>query len=214
MTIVSTNPDAKRHLPVAPVKPQTATTIADELSVLKANVDDAIELFHSEDPDEREQGEAMLASIVEHESDLRAGCNRIFSSAAADESFAAGLNGRIENLLEQVAQMKRQQNRFKRRAQRKRVYACSLLNDHFPDEKTHPTPWGNVGTLYAKPAVVNADGSKLRLSDIPDDYQWLISKEEKTTTVKVIDEVKILRGLANGDYFPFAKLKENSTRFY
>ena len=185
-----------------------------ELSVLRANEDDAIELMHSEDPEEREQGQAMLQAIVDREQDLRAGCNRLFASAAKDDVAAGGLNGQIESLLEQVAQIKRQQKRHQRNAQRKRVYACSLLNDKFPDEKTHPTPWGNIGTLYAKPAVVNTDGSKLRLSDIPEDYEWLITKEEVTKTQKVIDEVKILRALVAGESMPFARLKENSTRFY
>ena len=68
--------------------------------------------------------------------------------------------------------------------------------------------------LKSKPAVVNADGSKLRISDIPEDYEWLISVQEKTTKSKVIDEQKILDGLAKGETFGFARLKENSTRFY
>ena len=68
--------------------------------------------------------------------------------------------------------------------------------------------------LYAKPSVTNTDGGKLRISDIPEDYEWLISKVEKTTTVKVIDEVELLRKIASGQSFPFARLKENSTRFF
>lgn len=204
MTILST----------APQQRVSATQTADELSVLKANVDDAIELLHSEDPDEKERGEAMLLSIVEHEQDLRKGCDRIIYSAGQDDVFAAGLNGQIDALITQVAQLKAQQKRFQRRAERKRVYACSLLNTHFPDEKTHPTPWGNIGMRYAKPSVVNNDGSKLRISDIPEDYEFLISKQEKTSTVKVIDEVELLRRVVSGQRFPFARLKENSTRFY
>jgi len=192
----------------------SASQTADELSVLKANIDDAIELFHSEDADERQQGESMLQAVVTHEADLRKGCNRIFASAAQDDVFAGGLNGQIDALLQQVNQLKAQQKRFARRAQRKRVFACSLLNTHFPDEKTHPTPWGNIGTLYAKPSVVNTDGSKLRISDIPEDYEYLIKKEEKTSTVKVIDEVELLRSIVAGNSYPFARLKENSTRFY
>lgn len=197
-------------------KPKSATHIADELSVLKADstINEALENMHSDDPELQASGQAQLQALVDTEDDLRDACNGIIRSAQRDDRFAAGLKGEIDYLLEQVAQLKAQQNRHNRRAQRKRVYACSLLNHHFPDEKTHPTPYGNIGTLYAKPSVTNSDGSKLRLSDIPDDYQWLISKEEKTTTVKVIDEVKILRGIAKGEYFPFARLKENSTRFY
>ena len=204
MTILST----------APQQRVSATQTADELSVLKANVDEAIELLHSEDSDEKERGEAMLLSIVEHEQDLREGCDRIIYSAGQDDVFAAGLNGQIDALIAQVAQLKAQQKRFQQRAGRKRVYACSLLNTHFPEEKTHPTPWGNIGMLYAKPSVVNNDGSKLRISDIPEDYEFLISKQEKTSTVKVIDEVELLRRVVSGQRFPFARLKENSTRFY
>ena len=203
----------KRHAPAAPAR-KSASQVSDELSVLKANVDDAVDMLHSEDPEEREVGQAMLESLIEHEGDLRAGANRIIGSASKDDVFAAGLNGQIDELLSQVAQLKSQQSRFQRRAQRKRVFAVSLLDHHFSDEKTHPTPWGNIGTLRAKPTAVNKDGSKLRLSDIPDDYEWLISKQEKTTTVKVIDEQKILEGLAKGETFGFARLKENSTRFY
>ena len=203
----------KRHAPAPPAR-KSATQVSDDLSVLKANIDDAVDMLHSDDPEDREVGEAMLESLIETEGDLRDGCNRIISSAAQDDVFAAGLNGQIDQLLSQVAQLKSQQCRFQRRAQRKRVYATSLLDHHFSDEKTHPTPWGNIGTLRAKPAAVNKDGGKLRLADIPDDYEWLISKQEKTTTVKVIDEAKILEGLAKGESFGFARLKESSTRFY
>ena len=194
----------------------SAGQTADELSVLKANIDDAIELLHSEDSDEQIAGESMLLSIVEHEQDLRKGCNRIIYSAGQDEVFAAGLAGQIDALLVQVAQLEAQQKRFQRRAQRKRVYACSLLNTHFPEEKTHPTPWGNLGMLRAKRALVNSDGKKLRPSDLPEDYEFLISTKEvtKTSTVKVIDEEQLLRRVVGGERFPFARLKENSTRFY
>ena len=207
MTILST----------APQQRVSATQTADELSVLKANENEAIEMFHSDDPEERERGEAMLLSIVEHEQDLRKGCNRFIASAAKDDVFAAGLTGQIDALLVQVAQLEAQQRRFQKRAQRKRVYACSLLNSHFPEEKTHPTPWGNIQTQYAKPCVVNNDGGKLKVSDIPDDLkEELISKQEvtKTSNVSVIDEVKILRAIVAGQRFPFARLKENSTRFF
>ena len=206
MTILST----------APKQRVSATQTADELSVLKANIDDAIEMLHSEDPDEKERGEAMLLSIVEHEQDLRKGCNRIIYSAGQDDVFAAGLTGQIDALLVQVAQLEAQQKRFQKRAQRKRVYACSLLNTHFPEEKTHPTPWGNIGTLYAKPGLVNNDGKKLRPSDLPEDYEFLISTKEvtKTSNVKVIDEVQLLRRVLGGERFPFAHLRENNTRFY
>tara|TARA_B100000900_G_scaffold192083_1_gene162570 strand:+ start:413 stop:1033 length:621 start_codon:yes stop_codon:yes gene_type:complete len=206
MTILST----------APQQRVSATQTADELSVLKANENEAIEMFHSDDPEERERGEAMLLSIVEHEQDLRKGCNRFIASAAKDDVFAAGLTGQIDALLVQVAQLEAQQRRFQKRAQRKRVYACSLLNTHFPEEKTHPTPWGNLGMLRAKPGLVNNDGKKLRPSDLPEDYEFLISTKEvtKTSTVKVIDEVQLLRRVVGGERFPFARLKENSTRFY
>ena len=206
MTILST----------APQQRVSATQTADELSVLKANENEAIEMFHSDDPEERERGEAMLLSIVEHEQDLRKGCNRFIASAAKDDVFAAGLTGQIDALLVQVAQLEAQQRRFQKRAQRKRVYACSLLNTHFPEEKTHPTPWGNLGMLRAKPGLVNNDGKKLRPSDLPEDYEFLISAKEvtKTSTVKVIDEVQLLRRVVGGERFPFARLKENSTRFY
>ena len=206
MTILST----------APQQRVSATQTADELSVLKANVDDAIELLHSDDPEEKERGEAMLLSIVEHEQDLRKGCNRFIASAAKDDVFAAGLTGQIDALLVQVAQLEAQQRRFQKRAQRKRVYACSLLNTHFPEEKTHPTPWGNLGMLRAKPGLVNNDGKKLRPSDLPEDYEFLVSTKEvtKTSTVKVIDEEQLLRRVKGGERFPFARLKENSTRFY
>ena len=206
MTILST----------APQQRVSATQTADELSVLKANENEAIEMFHSDDPEERERGEAMLLSIVEHEQDLRKGCNRFIASAAKDDVFAAGLTGQIDALLVQVAQLEAHQRRFQRRAQRKRVYACSLLNTHFPEEKTHPTPWGNLGMLRAKPGLVNNDGKKLRPSDLPEDYEFLISTKEvtKTSTVKVIDEVQLLRRVVGGERFPFARLKENSTRFY
>ena len=206
MTILST----------APKQRVSATQTADELSVLKANENEAIEMFHSDDPEERERGEAMLLSIVEHEQDLRKGCNRFIASAAKDDVFAAGLTGQIDALLVQVAQLEAQQRRFQKRAQRKRVYACSLLNTHFPEEKTHPTPWGNLGMLRAKPGLVNNDGKKLRPSDLPEDYEFLISTKEvtKTSTVKVIDEVQLLRRVVGGERFPFARLKENSTRFY
>ena len=206
MTILST----------APQQRVSATQTADELSVLKANVDDAIELLHSDDPEEKERGEAMLLSIVEHEQDLRKGCNRFIASAAKDDVFAAGLTGQIDALLVQVAQLEAQQRRFQRRAQHKRVYACSLLNTHFPEEKTHPTPWGNIGMLRVKPSLVNSDGKKLRPSDLPEDYEFLISTKEvtKTSTVKVIDEEQLLRRVKGGERFPFARLKENSTRFY
>ena len=197
----------------SPKRP-SAGQISDDLSVLKANIDDAIELMHSDDPDDKAQGEAMLEAVVTREGDLRAGCNRIIGSAGQDDVFAAGLNGQIEQLMQQVSQLKAQQRRYQLRAQRKRVFATSLLNHHFPDEKTHPTPWGNIKMLYAKPSVTNTDGSKLRISDIPEDYEWLISKVEKTTTVKVIDEVELLRKIASGQSFPFARLKENSTRFF
>ena len=195
----------------------SASQTADELSVLKANIDEAIELFHSDEPGEKEQGEAMLQSIVEHEEDLRAGCNRIIYSAGQDDVFAAGITGQMDALIIQIDRLKAQQKRFQRRAQRKRVFACSLLNSHFPDEKTHPTPWGNIQTQYAKPCVVNNDGGKLKVSDIPDDLkEELISKQEvtKTSNVSVIDEVKILRAIVAGQRFPFARLKENSTRFF
>ena len=206
MTILST----------APQQRVSATQTADELSVLKANENEAIEMFHSDDPEERERGEAMLLSIVEHEQDLRKGCNRFIASAAKDDVFAAGLTGQIDALLVQVAQLEAQQRRFQKRAQRKRVYACSLLNTHFPEEKTHPTPWGNLGMLRAKPGLVNNDGKKLRPSDLPEDYEFLISTKEvtKTSNVKVIDEVQLLRRVLGGERFPFAHLRENNTRFY
>ena len=198
------------------VKLQSATHIADELSVLKADssINEAVENMHSDDPELQASGQAQLQALVDKEGDLRQACNGIMRSAQRDDRFAAGLTGEIDYLLQQVAQLKAQQTRHSRRAQRKRVYACSLLDHHFSDEKTHATPYGNVGMLKAKPAVVNKDGSKLRLGDIPDDYEWLVSKQEKTTTVKVIDEQKILDGLAKGETFDFARLKENSVRFY
>ena len=198
------------------VKLQSATHIADELSVLKADssINEAVENMHSDDPELQASGQAQLQALVDKEGDLREACNGIIRSSQRDDRFAAGLKGEIDYLLDQVAALKAQQNRHTRRAQRKRVYACSLLNHHFPDEKTHPTPYGNIGSLVSKPSVVNTSGSKLRLSDLPEDYQWLVSAQEKTTTVKVIDESKILNGLAKGEYFPFARLKENSTRFY
>ena len=203
----------KRHAPVAPAR-KSATQVSDELSVLRANVNDAVDMLHSDDPEDREVGEAMLESLIEHEGDLRDGCNRIIGSAAQDDVSAAGFNGQLKELNAQIEQIKSQQSRLQKRAQRKRVYATSLLDHHFPDEKTHSTPWGNIGILRAKPTAVNKDGGKLRLGDIPDDYEWLISKTEKTTTVKVIDEQKILEGLTKGETFGFARLKENSTRFY
>jgi hypothetical protein len=202
--------------PTAARKPLSATHIADELSVLKADasINEAVENMHSDDPGLQASGQAQLQALVDTESDLRDACNGIIWSAHRDDEFAAGLKGQIDYLLETVAKLKAQQTRHTRRATRKRVYACSLLNHHFPDEKTHPTPLGNIGTLYAKPSVTSSDGSKLRISDIPEDYEWLISVQEKTTKSKVIDEQKILDGLAKGESFGFARLKENSTRFF
>ena len=192
----------------------SASQTADELSALKANIDEAVELMYSDDPEEIKRGESMLAAVVTRENDLREGCNRIIGSAAQDDVFAGGLNGQIDELLQQVAQLKAQQRRFQVRARRKRVFACDLLNHHFADEKTHPTPWGNIGMQYAKPSITNSEGGKLRISDIPEDYEWLIKKEEKTSTVKVIDEAELLRAVVSGQQFPFCKLRENSTRFY
>ena len=48
MTILST----------APQQRVSATQTADELSVLKANENEAIEMFHSDDPEEKERGES------------------------------------------------------------------------------------------------------------------------------------------------------------
>ena len=203
------------HRPKA-VKSPSATQIADELSVLRApsSIDDAIENMHSDDPELQASGQAQLQAMVDREGDLRTACNRIIASAKHDQREAAKCAGEIEHLNNEIVKVKQQQNRYLRKASRKQVYACSLLDTYFPDEKTHPTPWKNIGMQKLKPAVVNQDGCKLRLDDITPGYEWLISKQEKTTTVKVIDEQKILDGLAKGETFEFARLKENSVRFY
>lgn len=211
MTILST----AKHLPVAPAKePRSASQVADELSVLKANVDNALELMYSDEPEEREQGEAMLQAIVDRESDLRRLCNNIIRSSMIDDQKAAGFAGTLAEMKAQRDRVEAQQKRYSDKAKAKRVWAAALLDHHFPDEKTHPTDYGNIKFVKVKPAVVSKSGGKLGIKDIPEDYEWLISAQEVTTTKKVIDEQKILELIARGDSVPFARLKENTTRFY
>lgn len=215
MTIVSTNPDVARHLPVAsPDKPLKVYQASEELSVLKANEEDAIELFHSDDPHEREQGEAILAAIVEREGDLVTGCNKLFAAAAHLTVEAGACKGKIEMLQAQIDQIKSQEIRLMRKASQLRVYGCMELNRHFPGRKTHPTPWGNIGMVPDRKTLVTERNTELRPTHIPEDYEFLIKKVEKTSVEKVIDKDRIREILDKGESLPFVKYKEPATRFY
>ncbi len=203
------------HRPKA-AKSRSLTHIADELSVLKADssINEALENLHSGDPDLQASGEAQLQALIATEDDLRQAANGLLWSAHRDERQAAALSGELDFLLQQVNALKTQQNRYLDRARSKRVYACAQLDHHFRDEKTHPTPFGNLGSVKVKPQLVNTRGSSLGVTDIPEDYQWLISKQEVTKTQKVIDQQKLLDGLARGEKYDFVQLKPNTTRFY
>lgn len=204
------------HRPKAETKPRSLTHISDDLSVLKGEnvINEAIENLHSDDPERQASGEAQLQALLQTEDDLREACNRLLWSASKDDVYAGSLQGEIDAMSEQLEMLKKQQQRHVRRAADKRIYACGHLDHHFPDEKTHVTPFGNLGMLKTKPSVVNNDGKPLGIKDIPEDYEWLISTEEKTTTRKVIDTQKILNGLMDGQKFSFARFKKPSTRFY
>ena len=202
----------ERHAPTP--RRKSASQTADELSILKANEDEAIELFTSDDPEEVERGKAMLESILEHESDLRSACNRMFTAANRFDVEAAACSGIAQELKAQKERIDKQEARHRRDAAYLRVLACSHLDHHFPDEKTHKTPFGNAKTVVPKAGVTNKAGGKLRLGDIPPDYEHLIHKVEVQEIKKVIDEDKILDGLLKGESYPFASLKKNTVRFY
>jgi len=206
------------HRPVAD-KSRSLTQISDDLSVLKADssINDALDNLYSDDPELQASGEAQLQALITTESDLREGCNRLLWSAERDEQEAHSVDGTIQGLEETVRRLKAQKERYLRRAADKRIYAGGHLDHHFPNEKTHPTPFGNLKLQRSKDLkVVNTAGEPLKVKDIPPDYKYLIFQKEVTTTStkSFIDEEKILNSMKEGNKFPFARFKKPTPRFY
>ena len=206
------------HRPTA-AKSRSVTHIADDLSVLKADttINEALEDMHSDDPAKQASGMAQLQALIDTEEDLRKACDRLLWSAERDEQYASTLTGEIDGLQNTIDRLEAQRDRHLARATDKRIYAGGHLDHHFPDEKTHPTPFGNFKLQHSKePKVVNKSGGKLGLKDIPPDYEWLVTKQEVTTTSmkSIIDEKKILESLQRGERFPFARFKKPTPRFY